>query len=271
MHVSNDHPDDHDTSRVNDANMLDRLVDGELTDAEERAVIAKLDDTRDGWRRCALAFLEARCWQRTMTQLRDVSKVEPTRSPSPSGHAPFTHPPANLNGFHDRQRLRGWATSLALCVLFLLAFAGGSLLPDWWSPSMPNTPSMPSTAGRPAEPTQWANGERPAGHDDSQSKPSDAADPHDESGRPNHALVGNLPLMDNAGRRVVIPVYEWNKQVSEQPKDRSPPLPPEFLPELKRHQVHSQQSYLPVKLEDGRHVVVPVQQLEIIPVGGMAF
>jgi hypothetical protein len=38
---------------------LDRLVDGELSADEYRALVASLDEEPGGWRRCALAFLEA--------------------------------------------------------------------------------------------------------------------------------------------------------------------------------------------------------------------
>ncbi|MCA9237501.1 MAG: hypothetical protein KDA44_18630 [Planctomycetales bacterium] len=38
---------------------LDRLVDGELTDAARRELLAALDANPGAWRRCALAFLES--------------------------------------------------------------------------------------------------------------------------------------------------------------------------------------------------------------------
>jgi hypothetical protein len=41
---------------------LDLLVDGELDDDERRALLDRLDTEPDGWKRCALAFLEAQCW-----------------------------------------------------------------------------------------------------------------------------------------------------------------------------------------------------------------
>ena len=39
--------------------LFDRLVDGELSSTERRQLIASLDDRPGGWRRCALAFVEA--------------------------------------------------------------------------------------------------------------------------------------------------------------------------------------------------------------------
>ena len=55
---------------VRDPRVLDRLVDGELTDEQEREILLQLERDPSGWRRCALAFLEARCWQREMGRVR---------------------------------------------------------------------------------------------------------------------------------------------------------------------------------------------------------
>src|SRR5262245_7197050 len=43
----------------NDDVLFDRLVDGELSADERRHFLTSLDDRPDGWRRCAIAFLEA--------------------------------------------------------------------------------------------------------------------------------------------------------------------------------------------------------------------
>ena len=49
-----------------DATMLDRLVDGELEDAERAALLSQLDREPDGWKRCALAFLESQAWRQAL-------------------------------------------------------------------------------------------------------------------------------------------------------------------------------------------------------------
>src|SRR5262245_34529426 len=46
-----------------DQRLLDRLVDGELDVAGRRELLKALDDQPGGWRRCALAFLEAQAWR----------------------------------------------------------------------------------------------------------------------------------------------------------------------------------------------------------------
>ncbi len=70
-----------------DPETLDRLVDGELSDEEERALLARLDQIPDGWRRCAGAFLEARCWQRTAQSLASY-KTGTAQVPLPPRESP---------------------------------------------------------------------------------------------------------------------------------------------------------------------------------------
>src|SRR3990172_4689745 len=53
----------------NDDILFDRLVDGELSPGERRELLASLDGRPDGWRRCALAFLEAQAWGNELPQV----------------------------------------------------------------------------------------------------------------------------------------------------------------------------------------------------------
>ena len=55
-------PDD---SSLNDI-ILDQLVDGELQGERYQEVLQKIEQSEDGWKRCALAFLEAQAWQRDL-------------------------------------------------------------------------------------------------------------------------------------------------------------------------------------------------------------
>src|ERR1700759_5013413 len=79
----------------NDDMVFDRLVDGELSTSERRSLLESLDARPDGWRRCALAFLEAQAWRQELGLL--------ARSPHPENHqndssrtpAPFLAVPVN--------------------------------------------------------------------------------------------------------------------------------------------------------------------------------
>jgi hypothetical protein len=46
-----------------DGRLIDRLVDGELGEGERRQLLLQLESQPDGWRRCALAFLEGQSWR----------------------------------------------------------------------------------------------------------------------------------------------------------------------------------------------------------------
>ena len=54
---------------------LDRLVDGELSPEETRDLLEVIEETPGGWKKCALAFLEAQAWQQTLRTLA----ASPTR------------------------------------------------------------------------------------------------------------------------------------------------------------------------------------------------
>ena len=56
---------------------IDRLVDGELPDWERSALLRRLETEPDGWRHCALAFLEAQSWREALAPVAAVGPAEP--------------------------------------------------------------------------------------------------------------------------------------------------------------------------------------------------
>ena len=66
--------------------LLDRLVAGDLPDPKRRDFLLHLESEPGGWRRCALAFLEAQTWREAFAPMvapvhREVSVVIPNTSP----------------------------------------------------------------------------------------------------------------------------------------------------------------------------------------------
>lgn len=85
---------------------LDLLVDGELGDAERRDLLARLDATPDGWRRCAVAFLEAQAWRDSLGEL--------ARSAAPA--------PAPVAAIRPRS---AWPSRLLAAAMVIAAFGLG--------------------------------------------------------------------------------------------------------------------------------------------------
>src|SRR6266851_5859614 len=75
-----------------DDHLLDRLVDGELPDTERRKLLLKFEMEPDGWRRCALAFLEAQTWRQALaseTGSQWGARPESVKGVSAGFSAPF--------------------------------------------------------------------------------------------------------------------------------------------------------------------------------------
>lgn len=82
--------------------MLDRLIDGELSPDDRRRVLIALETSVDGWRRCALGFVEAQTWRSEMRRVvSDGGHAVPHQSPptlptsrtSPTQISPSRHRP----------------------------------------------------------------------------------------------------------------------------------------------------------------------------------
>ncbi|MCS7303968.1 MAG: hypothetical protein NZ602_02510 [Thermoguttaceae bacterium] len=107
-----------------DQNLLDRLVDGELSEAEQRQLLHQVQNHPDGWRQLALAFLEAQTWRQEMPFLvpgaSAFSKPPMPRTEQPGLGAPSTHRPRRIP----------IGAIVTLAGGLLVAFLGGYLLRD---------------------------------------------------------------------------------------------------------------------------------------------
>jgi len=96
---------------IDDA-QLDLLVDGELSDAQRRDVLSRLDAEPGGWRRCALAFSKRRVGGEGMRDMTRQSTAAPTAV------APKSRPawaPASNDPRHGRPA-SCWALGLGIAV-----------------------------------------------------------------------------------------------------------------------------------------------------------
>ena len=91
---------------------FDRLVDGEASPEEYRELLATLDDEPGGWRRCALAFLEAQALERELGDLREEAVYPSPRKLTEEKLASNT----------SRTSTNYWPMLLAMAASFLVAF-----------------------------------------------------------------------------------------------------------------------------------------------------
>jgi len=119
------------TSRLRD--QIDLLVDAELEEPERKALLLRLDVAPDGWKHCALAFLESQMFKLSLRQWRDC--VTPTK------------PSTRISTVVQKRSSSRW--SPMILVILLLAFLGGMGLSGYWfqQPPFPSQENPPTMAG----------------------------------------------------------------------------------------------------------------------------
>jgi hypothetical protein len=223
----------------NDDILFDRLVDGELSSAERRALLESLDSRPQGWRQCALAFLEAQSWK---TQLREVA-AEPAVA---AVAEKFTAP----NRATRRTTIRAAAQWLAVAAALLVAFKIGGWQGD----------SAPSVATDSAQTDEQVASTPPTTVTPPNAKPSDAL---------------NLWVRDDGGqmRRVRVPLVDASALESELGLKFQTGVPEDVRNNLQNrgYSVQSKRQYAPLWLDNGRPMIVPVEDTKIVPVSNKVY
>jgi hypothetical protein len=247
VNTRNDRGDDEQQRR------LDLLVDGELGEAERRELLEQLGGQPDGWRRCAMAFLEAQCWKDELGLSAGGSR-EPAATPTAAGGS-------------SQGRRWGWAaTLLAMAASFLVAFSLGSL----WR-------ADPTDGRRRAAPGIPSPG-AVARHEPSPPAPRRAVAewpslPAAQPGAPGPitAVTLSVPVGDD-GRceSIELPVVERDRVDDGWLGELPAAMPPELLRALERagHRVRQRREMLRLELPDGRPLIVPVDRVDVDYAGG---
>lgn len=253
---------------------LNRLIDGELSPDEYRALLAGMDAEPDGWRRCALVFLESQALGAELGSVRRTLDEKPTAQPS-SMHVRSVHHPASQS---ESARARPtWQSNslflLAVAASFIATFSLGIFAPRYFSLTQQDAPVAGNFTGR---------------MDETETRPVFAGQPYSGqaySGQPYAGMsaenrhqtlrpVGNLRLItDGANGESIdageVPVYETGANLQDTLAGQQA-VGPDLIELLKRHgfDVQHEQRYVPAPLEDGRQIIVPVDGYQIVPVGG---
>ena len=223
----------------NDDILFDRLVDGELPSAERSALLSSLDAQPDGWRRCALAFLEAQAWRQASVQL-----VLEANRPSEVTSSSLEHKD------HSRNQLHWLVLAASVFIAFTLGLAFGDL------PHPTPTATSGSSNSMIAESApQSESRELPRTF-----SPNDALTlwARDESGRA-HPL--RVPLVDAAA---------LDRQLGSQFPSNMPANVRDQLHQ-RGYQVESKQRYAPLWLDNGRPLILPVEDAKIVPVSNAVY
>ena len=76
---------------------LDWLAEGEMNADERQQLLARLDHTPDGWKRCAFALLESQSLGRSLTMVRALTHI--SDAPIPCRNLPTTMAIATFPSF----------------------------------------------------------------------------------------------------------------------------------------------------------------------------
>jgi len=251
----------------NDDRRFDLLVDGELSEAERRELLAGLDDEPGAWRRCALAFLEAQCWRRELGAVRDeavrrpgeVSPVTAARSASPG------------------RRLRRWfhptVTLLAVAASFLVAMALG-----WWifGPGQADdyAPGPPAQlAGNDTPPGAPTPGGGQLAGQESVLPPDPGTSEESVPGRWRWVALAPADGLPDGAEPIRLPAVEAREFDEGWLRSLPAGIPSEVLSALRRagHRVRYRRDLAPFVLEDGRRLLVPVDELDVHYVGNKRY
>lgn len=233
--------------------VLDRLVDGELSPADRRAVLAAMDDEPGAWRACALAFLESQIWQSHLNQFVQSRDVVPTAGTVTTSARSWSLP-----------RLGGW---LAVAAGLVISFVLGA--------NYTSGPASRELAGE-ARPGAKLENTVPVARGTRSTLPAVANPP---SSVPVTTVAQN-PEPESGWSTLTLTAADgetWGNQQIElrvRNTDSTDPstlmaegstLPADLLDTLEAAgwQVERQQRLLPIDLSDGRRLVVPVEELNL--------
>jgi hypothetical protein len=222
--------------------LLDRLVDGELSGNERRQLLESFDKRPEGWRRCALAFLEAQSWREEMGQVARgiVSETGAPKSPA------LSVPPSGKTSWSSI------ATWLAMAACLFLAFGLGLM----------HRERGPSVAG---------GSSAPSGQVAKSALPSQPSSPKNST----RGDAVTLFVKDDGGRMqpVRVPLVDASTLDKELGMKFQTGVPDDIRNQLQNdgYAVKSKRQYAPLWLENGRPMILPVEDTNIVPVSNRVY
>lgn len=231
-----------------DEQQIDLLVDNELSRENQRELFDRLEEVPGGWRRCALAFLEARAWKSDLSGAANPKSDTTNHAPTASADLELTQ-----NANKSNMNYRWWTLAAMALLSFTLGIASGrQYFQSNPTPSIGGSDHAPEIAQqalpKPEEPEQstvkWYEMEVP--------------------GNQNNPTF-SVPVVEGLAPEVA---QQWLSQGQQQTS-----LPAELRRQLERegHRVIEERGLVPVSVGDGREVWLPYYEVEIQPGSARGF
>jgi hypothetical protein len=218
--------------------VLDRLVDGELGPQDRGELLVGLDDEPGGWRRCALAFLEAQSWRWQLSRL----SAEPIL-------AQFNARPRN----GAARRGLYWAGALGIAASLGVAFLLGTRFPA----GGPFAGDLQLAAQQPGQDLSAQAAWTPM--------PPLADETNAPSARQPWQTLKLTPLGGNSQEPIELRVVESTSDDAQELAGRRSALSGQLLRgfEQEGFEVNRRERLVPIDLSDGRRVLVPIEEVDI--------
>lgn len=268
---------------------IDRMVDGELSDDQQRALLKRLEDSPSGWKDLALVYVEASTWkshfahQATSSPLENsMSRPNQTQRSSAPPQSPEQSVPAGTSSLRSSARPtkpretadttpntkdpnESSASCMFAAVAVLLVFGLGV----WLGRTQINDPVR-----RPQIADNSTSSEEGLPENDSpQLIPEEltiVADQKSTASIPESVQVVYSDGQSDVLRVVDVPLAASVPLGSPQQFDefwnrRDSPIPAELRAELELsgHQIRESRDFWPAQLPDGRPVVIPVSRVHV--------
>jgi hypothetical protein len=232
---------------------LDRIVDGGLTPDQLREALDRLGREPDGWKRCALAFLEAQCWSESFRSMADASPAlargfTPTSRPAPS--------PSNR-----------WATTrprIAMAAgIAAISFALGWAAHPARTPLARHEPSWPLASGDRDPVPDVAKMDHIPDPIEGPSSPMPDDSPLPLSAPPI-VTVGRVRVSPDEGAPAV-PIIGGSGIDEQWVRSQPPTITEHQMALLEQHGYHvdRRRRLVTATLRDGRRVTVPVDRFQV--------
>jgi len=247
--------------------LIDQMVDGGMLPGELRKCIERLDAAPEGWRRCALAFLEAQSWA---DAFRSMDATIAEDAPSIPADAPLTSfttlNPAPIRRTADRRRYL-IATALAAGVA-LVAFTLGWLGHGVHTRSVLERSALIALAGDLKTPEEQSD---EAGQ---LAAPSETVQPDSIASLPTDRLptvreVARLRIGTGDVTAAEIPIFAGPGVSQRWLLEQPPPVSEHdrVIWQRQGYELEQKRKLLSVPLADGRRATVPVDHVQVRYVG----